>query len=525
MNPRIPSLTERALFYPTALQLFFSSNCQERVLSTRKESLLETVAASPFNIYASPLKTSVLHWGMKPARALGRVVYTAAVITTFAPLGILYNGFQGARHYAVYKIASHKNDTVKQESAKEKSIAYAKAFFTDLTCTILGGLAVTFSGLILYGVTEIIFNPWETLSYKIQCLFGATCIIGVISHAFGAFEPERMFPKLIAYSDERAGMYLALALRNRLGLVSSDKGLLAFSSMDQLEYTHTPNGYAFSLSQNYMFLFDLISNAELELLTLVRTANAYTKNNGGEEIPFTYPFKGSDIASLIETRHLSKGQKKTSSNQSFSLGEYQADLAAVQNLANRLRMLDRKIDLLRTMFDDARKLTLESSTWATFLYMLGRREPPSISLNNSKANVPEDAYREYFNAPFVKENIHSDNIGYAAAIPYIEILNKCPLPALDPAETTKPQAKNLYESFKYRIQTAKWSLAHNGKIMTPWELLGLAEGYVFKDLKTATRKYSMAIHPDKNMDKRDEATQLFQTLSQIVDLLGSEENR
>lgn len=303
---RIPSFTERALLHPIALDWLCPPNCEKRKIKTQSNSVLETLLKSQINPYSGQLKTSYWHWGTKPIKAAGRVIYTALVTSTIVPVGILwFGGYKIPKHLILYTIRVYQHNEAGKQNEWNKTKEYAKAFFTDLTSFIAGGSLSLVMGATIYSIPFILpLLKVTSLAYTISFVVMVPSLIGGISYMLGGFTPTSIIPRLIAYENEKTGMYFALALRDKLGLVNEKGELLPFSPADKVEYQIKQNPLRFR-SCEYQFqgkvvknMVDFIVGAELELIELVQEANELLIAHEFPKekvIPYSYPFDGKEV--------------------------------------------------------------------------------------------------------------------------------------------------------------------------------------------------------------------------------------
>lgn len=528
MATRVVSLTERALFFTPVLDWISPPNCEKLRIQSVGDSVLESLTRTDKNPYNNRLNTSYWHWATKPSKATARAFYTAFVTCLISPIGIIGYGAVTAKHLSSYAFYTYTGSG--QAPAEwDKTKQYAKAFFTDTTSFILGAtltvmgvgsiiLVLRFAGLttLLYGVCR------DTIATRIFYVFSGTLLVASSAWVLGAFTHESMIPQLIGWEDERVGMYLALELRNRLGLVNEDGVLLKFSSKDKLQYTETQQGlYGTSYTFRgavYDQLINLVLNAELELLDKVREAQQICADAGKELISFRYPFNGNEVA-----KHLEKCfplERVESERSGTGMVAQHPQTGSVFQLMDELRKLQYKVEVLKTIELTAKEVTLEDSIWMLFVKAMAKQPHRTINFRPIPSFVNYLYYQAQFNLRFIEGSDRSAQGGDAGQIN----LNYFTGLGLDPSTSAEPAADQLYDQFKYRVQTDKWRHQNAQPTHSAFWLLGLEDNCTYAQYVKAYRQYMLAVHPDKN-GSSDESKQLTQIIGNIKSVLDRHFNR
>ena len=369
---------------------------------------------------------------------------------------------------------------------------------------------------LLYGVCR------DTIATRIFYVFSGTLLVASSAWMLGAFTHESMIPQFIGWQDERVGMYLALELRNRLGLVNENGGLLKFSSKDQLDYTETRQGL---YSTSYRFhgavydqLINLVLNAELELLDKVREAQQICADAGKELIPFHYPFNGNEVAKHLEKCFPLDCVESESS--ATGMVAHHLQTGRVFQLMDELRKLQYKVEVLKTIELTAKKVTLEDSIWMLFVKAMAKQPHRTINFRPILSFVNERYYLAQFNLRFTEGTDQAAQEGDAGQIN----LNYFTGLGLDPSTSAEPAADQHYEQFKYRVQTDKWRHQNRQPTHDAFWLLGLQNDCTYAQYVRAYRQYMLAVHPDKN-DSSNESKELTQIIGNIKSVLDRHFNR
>jgi hypothetical protein len=516
-DTRVNSLTERALLNSTVLDWINPSNCEKLRIQSVGDSALETLVESRRNPYTNELKNNNWHWGTKPVKCVARVLYTALVTCTLAPLGTVGYGTITLVSLGQYRWAVYKGENGAAEWEKTKQ--YAKAFFTDFTSTVLGAVCTgMLAGSFVYLLTPSMMASLfaESIANGVCSVLGGAGMVAGVFYIFGGFYHESAIPQFIAYEDERVGMYLALSLRNNLGLVNENGGLLKFSSKDKLEYTRIQAGYN---QTSYRFqgavneqLSLLAMNAEMELLDKVREANHYLTSNGKKGLAFAYPFKGDVVAAHLEKTF--PESKKPTEESASAIVAFDRGIPRFDRLIKELKTLEYKVKTLRVLHRSSKQLTLEDSFWLSFVKGMARTSSPTITIPAMKSYISEVYYRQTFEEP----------ITVAATNEMGKALTGLSLPGIDEAQPL-PQGATAYEVFKHRVCISK-GCVEDGQTAKPalW-LLGLNDDCTFDEYKKAMRACNLAVHPDKNPLREAEAQKLFQFLAVVKEILDEEFRR
>ncbi len=469
---RVTSLTEKALLNTFFLNALEPPECIKCKIESIDNSVLKScalAAANNVDLYSSPLNKSYVHIGTKPIKAAIRVAYMAFVTLTISSLDLIVDGSLGLKSYLLYKVAIYNLKDPKPEWNKTKK--YAEACLTDLTiflkgalcstCIVLGSLySLNCFRLTTFFMGKCTLSPIESVVHGVfsgVAFFLASMFMGSMGLAFA-------LPQMIARKDEKTGMFLALSLRNLLGLVDTNGSLLSFSNADQIQFTQKDNNITF-YDESLEHLTALVIHAEIQLIDAVRRANIYLNNEKKPSIDFSYPFDGIFVANHLK-QHIPNLHP---------------------NLIKELERMDQKVKILRKLHMSARMLAV--------------------------GTLPIDPLTSFFDKPlpsFIKREDYKRifRTGVPDNLPDFII-------PLDPNE--KASGLTLYENFKQNLRINKWYLEKGARtdLISPFALLGLEEACSHADYKEAKKQYLKSLHPDKN-GSSEESKELFTYLRQQV---------
>lgn len=380
MSSRVSSLTETALLNPTVLNWLYPPNSQEIKITNPSNSIVETLRDVDSNLYSDSLINSPWHVRMKPIRFIGRGIYTTLVLSLISPLGIILNGASTLAYGGLH--LWHKVNSETGQAESEKVTAYAKAFFTDFTSFIVGLMnhvpAFLCAGMLLYLADNLLVGYLISMRLPL-CLF-FIALGESISH--GCHAPDESIPRMVAYKDEKVGMFLSLAARNQLGFTGKDGKLLPFSSADQMKYEEIENLRKYNYNETrytYQFqtstLSEAIAETEKALIDVVREINRILNKHNLLRIEHSYPFDGEAIANFIQ-----------------GYANSYDDLVA---WIPKLKAMNRKIRVLRGLENKAKEIALTVGPMSLDfrnhrMYLAGPSRPSYLS---------QEAYLSYWSRP------------------------------------------------------------------------------------------------------------------------------
>ncbi len=480
--PRVASFTEAALLNRVVLDWLSPPNCEKVKIRQETDSIVSALAHP--RILEGKVDNSYLHWGTKVIRYFARFVYTSLVTTIVSPLGVLWYGACITRHLSCFVFAAFTKNSSLADSSWEKCNRYAEAFFSDFKSFALGGLLPCITVIsLLKG-----FPPggpiWDTT--ELNGIRLVLEVLGIISHLTSFFtytiyyqfylianNHAQPFAEMIMPKNLQVEMSLALELRNQLGLVDENGGLLHFSKMEKLSWE--------ALERNVVFkqLKRCCYHAEISLVEVVRQANAWLQKKGKEELTCQYPFNGNDIAQLIKE----------------VVGEDdQGDLYA-DELIQKLEYLQQKIMTLRGLHQKA-------------AYIAGWVLPEDINYVTSISMIYEKVFTGEISEQDAKKIMDYD--------PLTAFYNQINLKAINP-EQTSCRSDRIYDRLKYELQVNKWKLAQREQAKDQFELIGLTFECTFEEYTAAKKKYQQVLHPDLHPGNEAEATTLFQAFQAIIE--------
>lgn len=456
----IKSFTELALLNKYALGALCPSNCELKMIDQEGDSILDTIDKARIDVFDNPLKTSLLHKALKPIRFVARGVYTIAVCALISPLGVAFNGARTSFYLSKWAFAKITSDHGTQFEAMAKTKKVAAYLFLDLCCAVYG-LLITGMGYL--AITDIWYSA-----------FGA----GIITWMTEPYAPDSFFAKLLASEEEATGMYIAMALRNQLGLCGKDGNLLRYGKDDAILSKQIFNQYRFE-GPGLVKIGTLLFNAEMQLLDDVKKANAFLSQKG-TPITFSYPFNGSHVAEKIK------------------------DSPTHKHLHDKLELQQKKIDLLKEIWLQALSISSDSSPLTSTIGLLFGHSPIRIEVEKPKSFVHENYYKNWFDLPFSHPSSNKSE----------DLFKSMELEGWDPETTNKDDA-NAYTRFNRKIRENIWKANNGQEIDSFHSIIDLEDNYSVAERNKKYRQISLAVHPDKNPNRSDEAEMLFKALNNI----------
>lgn len=282
---RIASFTEVALLNSKVLNLLYPSECKLSTLYAQSHVLSTLRLLNSQHFISAEIKRPYI---FKNLTSVCRVLYTAIVTVTLSPVGALWNGGLSLKHYLASKLADDTNKAQETEKAK----AYAQAFFVDFSCFCVGAFCNAVLGGILFFSATMLFKAPGTEA-KIAALMVSTvltsCSALVPYWLLGGLDPKWSLTELLAQKDEKAGLFLALSLREKFGMVDQNGNLFPFSSQDKFETIAQDRKYTFQGASFKEFTSDFC-RYEKKVIDLICDLNRLFKKNQLPEIPYSYPF-------------------------------------------------------------------------------------------------------------------------------------------------------------------------------------------------------------------------------------------
>jgi hypothetical protein len=388
----IRSFTEHALYNKYALNVLCPSNCEIKEIEQDGNSVLDAIDQARTDVFNNPLKTSLLHKYTKPVRFVARIVYTLAITVLISPLGAAFNGTRSLYYLTKWTFCKAAGWEGAKLEAKAKTMEMSNYFFLDLGSFAYGlGISAVFicfaKGCVGYPIISEVFS--------------AAGIVGAATHFTEAYAPESFLPKFLTDDENRAGMYISLALRNRLGICGKGGSLLKFGIGDAIvkkpltDYRHSFEGAGLTK------LTRLAERAELQLLDHVREAKALLSI---KNIPleFTYPFDGNAVAAIVSEafKETIQPHQAASSN---AMESYDSDSAKIKELIHRLKVQQVKVSLLSEIYHKALSICLEASPQLAVIELMGGSRVPRCGIDQVKVFSDLSRYSECFNIPFTSE--------------------------------------------------------------------------------------------------------------------------
>jgi hypothetical protein len=265
------------------------------------------------------LKRTYLKTALKHLAPLLRISVIGIVSITISPIGMCYNGALSLFYLGKYSIKKYATKQVESSKSWDKTIAYGKAFFSDLSCAAIG--ISCFSSILIgsyaaFWMTHSIVYGAGILNTQtvIANLSLLSLVIVVAAKALGAFSPSEQIARILGNSENISRLYYSLEFRNVFGFVSSDNEILRFSKSDELQYS-TYSYFAettnFSFKGNACDFFgDYICAFEERLIKNIAKTNKFLKSIDKSEIPFSYPFKSQDVTKTLENATTTDMERK-----------------------------------------------------------------------------------------------------------------------------------------------------------------------------------------------------------------------
>lgn len=493
-NEQIVSFTQKVLLHKTVLDFMCPPNCVKTQIKQIDDSIIETLKSTPKNIFAGKVNTSTIHWITKPLKAAVRASIIGSVVLTVSPVGTIYNAGMTVGHFLDYSFKKYVQGEALATYEWETIKSYAAASFADFSCLLSGSIIVIFtavSWMITANMSLQLLETVDLISDFTVCFFsfGASAFgMGCL----GAYYPSSYLARMLGNSDSRTGIYLALELRNQFGLVSDDGSLLKFCKQDEISYKIQTYGnqryYTFD-GEIIDVLQNLIYEAEIDVIELVKEANQWLKMNHLEEIPFAYPFNGDKVAKKLEV----------------SIKEIHSKESKILKVVKDLKKMDHKIKAFHNFFYDAKWMPMAGSIQMEVFEVFSKRHK-NINIKKVPAFVDEVTYQRYFEMGYGPFNLNQKKFNPQHFYTALNIKAQKP-------EQREPV--DLYQKFLYRLKINKWKLDNTQDLMQPYEILGLNKNDSYLNTKKTMRNLQLALHPDKNRNRIDEANLLFQAFQTL----------
>lgn len=506
-STKAQSFTEMAIHHRWALDCFTPYPYKATKLESRDNSAYESFINARVNVFSSPLKSPNL-LGQKTHLVLTtplRVAYVALTVLYISRIGVLYHS--GMLGISLLNFSFRKSDD-RLETVKQ----HWYALIQDVFYACLGGLCVKFIAEGVLNLTHILgISPkmdrppaptgWLLVS---SSLFSLTGIIAG-SACLILTQTPRGASKFHAREEERCGLYFSFTLRNQLGIVNQQGGLLPFSGNDQFAHKE---GNAYRFNHKFIHIIEMIVNAEDDLIRLVAIANRYLGDN---QIPFKHPFNAFEVLNHIN------GVNPLASFPSESTG--MIALTPLDRIKKDLLAIGRRIDTLLELYVTLQDLSVNYSWIGKIVLACGRMSVQDVEIKKKKTFLSYDQYDSFYKSHFLSSDFES-SLPRDAREP-IKIdpkLNEHLEDMLD------YDADNPFESLKYHIFQA----ISEGKTEITVEefgrFLGLDSDSSYNAFRKAFRKTSTALHPDKHSGKGEEevkqATILFNMLMEFYERWG-----
>lgn len=471
---RIIPLTEKILLNRWVLAWICPSNCEMQAVKSVQNSVLQSFLEMRERPYSNPSKNSYWHWAFKPVRAVARAVTVLGTTCFLSPVGALcYGSITTVKLISyVFNRVMYGND-VPRDAEWNRIKEYAKAFFTDLSCFLLGALV---------GTTVWMFGQAIVMAETPIDMFVSILLLSSQFYLCGGFTYEEMIPQWLGWEKERAGMYLSLYLRNHFGLGDSQGNLLPFGSEDQV--CTLGRELRINWSANGTKLTECMIYAEIDLIEILGKANKYLGSEGKGSIQFDWPFpqkKRQEVLQRLENV--------------VSRSNDLAQNAEGRELISRLRFLSEKVEHLQKLVHQGAELSVNPSLLAqVFKAPTYSITIPSLPLEEAKMFFAGIASSRSFDLP-LNEVLESSILAF---------------------NSTHNAPNELYNKFVQKIRENQQRLTREEPIEPVETFLGLDEGCSVAEYHSAHRKYSLAIYPDKQTpDLREEATELFKILGAL----------
>lgn len=492
MNRVIP-FTEKVLLNSRFLDLICPIDCDKKRISQTGTSIFQTLKDLPksqFRHDTSPVSrfSSIT----KPVRIVGRTMVVAIVTLTASPLGVLCYGGLAAAHLIRYSIGTDQTYAAKQLKWNYVS-QYATATKNDLICFLTGlvATAILFKGYVCLNAAMALYISGSLVGASFNTALAY--LYYRAARCFGGEDPS-FYISLLCDTNYKVGLYTALELRNKFGLLNQDGDLLKFSNADHHPYTNV----------GLVVLDHLNREAELKLIDLVKHTNIILKSNNKPEIRFKYPFSAKEILDHLEKNvHLKHKPEFVKILQNYRDMEYKINsfrelLKGINHITNNFR--------LHSIFASYKAWQPQAYTDfdSYYEYFYGKASPSSGgtsgkgSNNHTSGTKPNISPEAVYKAPLFSKNKFYDSLD-------IEI----------PAVNAK-EPNDVFDAFSHRLGVEKRKLKQNKALRPLHELFGL-EKFTKDKWKKESNKLRLALHPDKNIERSEKANILLQASNDIYD--------
>jgi hypothetical protein len=271
------------------------------------------------------------------------------------------------------------------------------------------------------------------------------------------------------YTKLQPGAFIALELRNKFGFVGEDGNLLRFSPEDSLKYdANFFGGYTFNCDAHTKLVTKEIES-EVDLITFVVKWNVWLKSKNLSMIPVSYPLQVKQIIMHLE--------KSVFPHCSF-------DKEYISKTLEKFKGLEYKIVVCRELWAASREI----SAWCF--------QPRPATLIVNKA-----AYYKVFET--INLELRDGKLSKLCS-EYEDRLSKFVAP--QPEHT-------VFNNFHWELlnKNPKGEEAHN--------YLNLPQNFSESEMKKMFYKYSRALHPDKNKENQELATELFCAFGKIKEMI------
>lgn len=523
LDTSVVAWTERALLNSTVLDWICPPNCEKNKINQVGNSAIEALQNSTKDLFSNRVKEDMWHWGTKPIKAMARVAYTAIVSITVSPLGAVFNGVMTVGHLVHYSFKTYEESDPSQQEKWDKISQYFHAFVSDFSCFLVGGTAIfamaafgtvlSMTGSAILSGTAVV-GLASTLAGKIMYFVFSGAICAGSAHFLGAYYPSYYLARLLGDSENRTGMYLALEMRNQFGLVDQDGNLLRFSAADKLEYEtqrersdETTYNFEGDVFEN---LIELVIEAELDLVNLIRQANQWLEENHHSTIPFAHPFDGVEIAKILQKILDEDSDQHHAFESSLAAqSEEEEDSINVHELIANLKMMDHKVNVFREFLPSSQEMAMKGSLVSELLQALG--QTTTVNIDRPAVYTSQEFYKECFELPYVhatKDEQFNLNSVY----------EQC---NIEPSNAPIDDSISPAQKFPHLLALGKWKLSVKEKPSSPYKLLGLKKNVSATQLKQTFRNFDFALHPDKN-GSTEEANEIYKAYGRIKEHLRKE---
>lgn len=496
MPSNVRSFTETILLNKHVLDCIYPSKCEPHKISQIGNSAIETLVRATKNPLSSNFKNNDYSLLTTPLRSIAKVAFVTFVTLTVSPVGAMYFGCKTVISLTKFTFEVCSKNGNKHETLNEVK-KYAKLFFTDLFCFGFGVGVSAISCTLSIGTVSLIFSggvatgiiPVSILANKIfLCgLCGALSGFQLLFQnlVLGTYDLSHGLSDLLRYSDNGAGKYISLEMRHQLGLVDQNGDLLKYSSADQIQFNaqHGIYGITYRFHGPAEELFrSHICHTELKLLDQVGKANGWLEKNHFRRVNFRYPFKGNDVAKILESAYLIHRDDEC------------------LEIIKDLRKIDFIIKQLRNIYHTAQKISADNN---------------DLIIPATPSFVDRNYYQRYFDG--LGNSNHIESVIKSPLNKFYDSYTS-ELSSLNPDSSDEPEG--AYEAFLYRLRVGKWELENNDSPFELHELIGLERDYTLDQVNSACRKIQAAVHPDKHLNNQHEATILFKIIIAIKENLS-----